>query len=634
MSQGPEPTPTPEPTPAPVVIPDLRGVAEADALNQLLDLGLQPSDRIERFHDNVPEGAVIRTDPPAGTEVDAGTPVTYVISRGPEATPAPIAVPDLRGVAEEDALDQLIEAGLQPGTRRERFHANIPVGAVLRTEPASGTEVPTGTVVDYFVSIGPEPTPEATEALVEVPNLRGSNPEDAVNALLDANLTPGERRNRFNDNVARGEVIRTDPEAGERVPAGTTVDYIVSRGPQPEETEPPTPEPTEAPVPDPTQTTSSPQAAIDEIAEQVQAIRELDARENVPYREISRARFRRELEAQFDDENPPRRIAAEEAFLKRMGLIPRDMDLREALLDLYESQVAAFYDPTTGAMTVIGDQGDFGVEDRLFTSHEYEHALQDQRWDLEAITDVSATQGDRALARLALIEGDATSVMFDWAMQNLGPDDLVGLSDAVSTVDQDLLNDMPPIVRRQLELPYLDGLVFVTALRRSGGWDAVNAAWEQLPASTEQILHPDRYPDDRPARVELPDVAAALGDGWSARYTQTLGELGARIVLADGGSESDVASAADGWGGDRLVMLEGPDDAWAIVWQTAWDEADDAQQFADAAGLGSAAGVHAVLPGVDVTGDQDAPVLVLVASDDATLTAVQDALGVAEVVLQ
>jgi hypothetical protein len=183
-------------------------------------------------------------------------------------------------------------------------------------------------------------------------------------------------------------------------------------------------------------------------------------------------------------------------------------------------------------------------------------------------------------------------------------------------------------------MPYLDGLTFVAALRQAGGWDAVNAAFERLPASSEQILHPERYPDDRPARVELPDVAAALGDGWTDRYTQTLGELGARILLAEGGSESDVASAADGWGGDRLVMVEGPDDTWAIVWQTAWDSGDDAQQFVDAAGLDGTAGTHAVLPGVDITGGQDAPVLVLVASDEATLTAVQDALGVAEVVLQ
>jgi hypothetical protein len=107
-----------------------------------------------------------------------------------------------------------------------------------------------------------------------------------------------------------------------------------------------------------------------------------------------------------------------------------------------------------------------------------------------------------------------------------------------------------------------------------------------------------------------------------------------RVLLADGGSESDVAPAAEGWGGDRLIMAEGPGDAWAIVWQTAWDSDEDAQQFVDAAGLGSVAGVHTVLPGADITGEQSSPVLVLVASDDATLAAVQDALGVTEVSLQ
>jgi hypothetical protein len=159
----------------------------------------------------------------------------------------------------------------------------------------------------------------------------------------------------------------------------------------------------------------------------------------------------------------------------------------------------------------------------------------------------------------------------------------------------------------------------------------VNKAWTALPASTEQILHPERYPDDRPASIDLPDVAATLGGGWSTRYTQTLGELGERVLLANGGRERDVAAAADGWGGDRLVMVEGPDGAWAIVWQTAWDSDADAQEFEAAANFDGVSGVHAVLPGVDITSAQNAPVLVLIASDDATLSSVEGALGVSEV---
>jgi serine/threonine-protein kinase len=103
-------------------------LAEEDAVNQLLDLGLQPGERSDRFHDSVAAGAVIRTDPEAGTEVPVGTVIDYVVSAGPEPTPtpeptvAPVAIPDLRGVAEEDAVNQLLELGLQPGERTERFH--------------------------------------------------------------------------------------------------------------------------------------------------------------------------------------------------------------------------------------------------------------------------------------------------------------------------------------------------------------------------------------------------------------------------------------------------------------------------------------------------------------------------------
>ena len=153
-------------------------------------------------------------------------------------------------------------------------------------------------------------------------------------------------------------------------------------------------------------------------------IRELEPRQEVPYREITQRQFRRDGRGVSSTRRTRRRASPpRRRLLKRLGLLPRDADLRELMLDLYESQVAAFYDPETGAMTVIQRDGDFGPEDRLFVAHEYDHALQDQYWDLEEITDVSPSQGDRALARLALIEGDATTVMLQWATQNLSQDD-------------------------------------------------------------------------------------------------------------------------------------------------------------------------------------------------------------------
>jgi hypothetical protein len=152
-------------------------------------------------------------------------------------------------------------------------------------------------------------------------------------------------------------------------------------------------------------------------------------------------------------------------------------------------------------------------------------------------------------------------------------------------------------------------------------------------------MHPGRYPGDEPVAIGLDDLAGVLGDGWSERWQQTMGELRIGVWLADGqpGTQENPrapiklpkAGAAAGWAGDRLVSLKGPGDSWAIVWQTGWDSADDIGGFANNAdaAIADLPGAHAVLR-TDITGDAEHPVLVLLTSDADTLAAVQASLGV------
>jgi hypothetical protein len=275
----------------------------------------------------------------------------------------------------------------------------------------------------------------------------------------------------------------------------------------------------------------------------------------------------------------------------------------------------------------------------VFVAHEYDHALQDQHFDLDGLEVKDRSQGDRALARLGLIEGDATALMLEWALQNLGTDDLSSLGSSLSPADQQLLADTPPILRRQLEFPYLDGYLFVSTLRGGGGWQPVNEAFRQPPASTEQVMHPELYPSERPIRIDLPDLAGALGDGWALSETQTMGEMQIGVWVADGQGGSGVAglalpnaAAAAGWGGDRVASLDGPGDAWAVVWQTAWDSDGDGQEFASAAeaAMADLSGAHTVVPGGDVVGGLQSPVLVVIASNAETLAQVQEGVGLGE----
>ena len=243
-------------------------------------------------------------------------------------------------------------------------------------------------------------------------------------------------------------------------------------------------------------------------------------------------------------------------------------------------------------------------------------------------------------AQQALIEGDATAVMYDWAARELKLADLLAVSaQALTKQDQKKLDRMPDILQRQLEFPYIDGYAFVNAIRGRGDWAAVDEAWEAQPVSTEQILHPELYPDELPVEVELPDVAAALGPDWSTSYEQTLGEMQIHVWVADGKqgraslfpalpAQLPKAEAAAGWGGDRLVSLDGPDGAWAVVWQTDWDT----QARPEGVPPGGAGGHEGPARGAsatnaDIAGGLSSPVLVLVADSEETLDALEVALG-------
>ena len=378
---------------------------------------------------------------------------------------------------------------------------------------------------------------------------------------------------------------------------------------------------------------------VDEVVGEVLPVRELPAATGVTFRVIDAATFSDELKALFRSEYPSEYVAAEDELFTRLGLISADADLEDLILSLYESQVLAYYDPSTTTFSLIGPINRIAALESVVVAHEYGHALQDSRWDLEGTRITDFSRSDAILAQQALAEGDATALMYDWAARELKLRQLLRVStQALTSQDDKILRRIPPILRRQLEFPYIDGFAFVNALRGRGDWSAVNDAWEARPVSTEQILHPELYPDELPVTVGLPDVAAALGPDWRTSYLQTLGEMQIGVWVADGRKALSLfpklpgqlrrQEAAAGWGGDRLVSLDGPDGAWVVVWQTEWDTATDAKQFRKAArdAMKDLDGAHAV-SNADIAGGLSSPVLVLVADGSGTLQAVQVALG-------
>ena len=172
-------------------------------------------------------------------------------------------------------------------------------------------------------------------------------------------------------------------------------------------------------------------------------------------------------------------------------------------------------------------------------AHEFNHALQDQYFDLNKIAPKHPDSNDHSLAVHALIEGDAIMLQTLWAQANLTQDDLMQLArgrPARTTV----WPRVPLIVRTELLFPYIDGFNFVRQAYRQAGnnYAALDELFRNPPESTAQLLHPDKYRNQvHPLDVQLPDVAAQLGDGWRRVGGGVLGELDTRVVLEQWGTD-------------------------------------------------------------------------------------------------
>jgi hypothetical protein len=299
------------------------------------------------------------------------------------------------------------------------------------------------------------------------------------------------------------------------------------------------------------------QKAVDDVKAQVSAIRGLAWKADLPIRVVSRAELARrvkELNAQ-DEAKHRDEIAADASVLKLLQLIPRDLDYTKAVDDLLAGGVLGFYDDEAKEL-FVGGEGT-GVPDpatRSVLAHELTHALTDQQFDFasqsKALDD--AHKSEESFAFTALIEGDAELVRTMWEAQHLSASEraqaAAGSSDSGGAYEK-----APPYLLNSLQLPYVQGLDFVRARYRAGGFAAVDDAYKNPPTSTEQILHPEAYPAQGWTAPPLPDLGAATGCGTVD--TGTLGEFDMGEVLAEQVKDAEAATAAAGWNGDAYGVV-------------------------------------------------------------------------------
>lgn len=301
------------------------------------------------------------------------------------------------------------------------------------------------------------------------------------------------------------------------------------------------------------------------------------------------------LEQRIMEEYTTEQLTALQRLMALTGLIPADYDLVGRYVELLASQALGFYDFKSKTF-FLSTTAEASLHPPVVL-HELTHALQDQHFHIYKRLKALKDDEDARTALQALIEGEATAIMLEHTLglsgqgfYTMATDELVAQIES----NKEAFKDDPPIMRDFIYIPYEMGLPFIKAVRQRRPWSGLDDIYAAPPASTEQVLHPERFlvTPDPPRRVRWPALPGALRLRWRRLDANVLGEVGAYLLVKPF-AEDDLQAreAAAGWGGDRYLVLEetrGEGRAAALL-AFVWDTERDAEEFTEAYRRGAAA---------------------------------------------
>ena len=313
-------------------------------------------------------------------------------------------------------------------------------------------------------------------------------------------------------------------------------------------------------------------AVIATVEEQVETVRGLRYTSHVDVKALTQEQIDRRLTKNFDKTYPINFYARRSQAWGTIGVIPAGTSIRDALLAFLTGQVVGFYNPANGQLVYIGDD-ELSLTERYILAHELTHAIDDQHFGLGRLDSILAKCDDEAFtAGLGAIEGSAQFFAAQVILRFPSDAPVGGGGDSGS------LDGVPPFISTLQLWPYDAGMAFIQELNDRGGTPLVDRALTTFPVSTEQIVHPERWPFDTPQPVDVPDLGQALGAGWRDLDVMTVGEVWLQLMLELRLDDEEAARAASGWdGGLYRAWTDGSETA--VVLRTVWDSTQDANDF-------------------------------------------------------
>jgi hypothetical protein len=374
-------------------------------------------------------------------------------------------------------------------------------------------------------------------------------------------------------------------------------------------------------------------AVVNRTMARVESIRGLEFERSVDVQVVSRSEFKRSGSGSESGEpTPPAVRRFDNAKFEALFMINESAESIAVQRTNSGVSVGGYYSPAKNSIVIVSES-ETPTVDASTLAHELVHALQDQQFDL---ADLKGETRREHNAIDGLVEGDANLVQHvyeqrcgtEWECgaeggpetgsgdgEGAGNDSAASngsANDSGSGSDAGGLAAMGPYLLKYQ--PYSDGPAFVYGLYRRGGWAAVNSAYANPPASTEQIIHPRKHPGDRPTD---PSVADRTSDSWERVEPESrvdygsVGEAGIAAMFAaplyekpgarlidprrwlntdEGGNVSEFdplnydLEPSNGYGGDRFVAYVNGDNETAYVWKVRFENESEATEFRKAYG--------------------------------------------------
>lgn len=353
-----------------------------------------------------------------------------------------------------------------------------------------------------------------------------------------------------------------------------------------------------------------------EIRRQVESLRGLSFRRDVPVYRISEKELRAISDRELDKDFPGPKLRGYEELLAWLDMVPPHTDLKSVYADYLASQVAGLYDSDTKEMCIPSlAPGTTNVEkkaqkleplapelDSIVLAHEFTHALEDQYWPLDDPKDHEPKAfTDRGTAHDFLNEGSASRLMLEVIPAQWGhgsPDayfflwNLIhsgfgewALNQAFSQAwkSSDALSEgVPDTLARTEAMPYSFGYAFCTEVMRQWGLDGLDYVYSNPPVSSTQVMHPKKYWEWRDLPVHI-DVPETLPGGWTQISSDSVGEAGMAALFACRFENPNRGlELARGWDGDHVALFEGAGGHRLFVWASSWNSTNAAGRFVTA----------------------------------------------------